>query len=405
MSDYYDHSGFPSTGSAGLSASMRAEFDKIEAGFSKFPALTGNDGKPLVVSGGGTTVGVTTGTLTLSGDFVKAGSHRLTLTTTATTSITLPTTGTVATLTGIETFTNKTLTSPALNTPTVTSPTFAGTSAAGTLQGAFAFVTTTNTGHGIGAAPLSTSAMTWILSKTGAGSSAVYGLNANSTPTGGVSDSIVGYLFAAQLNKAASGTHTNVDNVLISGPTHTGAATATTACTVRITSAPSAGTNNYSLKVDAGTSRFDGLVDLAVGQIKFPASQNASADVNTFDDYEEGTWTPSLGGSATYVTQTGTYTKKGREVTVRCLLTVNAIGTGSTGTISGLPFTAASSDFALSVGDFTNLANNVVMLVARVNSSATTIKLEGLSAATTSPNVTAVFGSGTYVLLTGTYHV
>ena len=28
--------------------------------------------------------------------------------------------------------------------------------------------------------------------------------------------------------------------------------------------------------------------------IIFPATQNASSDVNTLDDYEEGTWTPAF---------------------------------------------------------------------------------------------------------------
>lgn len=405
MSDFYDHTGFPSTGSAGLSAAMRAEFAKLETAFGKFPALSGNDGKALVVTGGGASVGVTSGTLTLSGNLIKGGAHSLTLTTTATTSVTLPTTGTLATLAGAETFTNKTLTSPSLTTPTLTSPIFAGTSASGTLQGSYALVTSATSGHAIGTAPLSTAAMVWVLSKTGAGGGSVLGLYSFASITGGVGDSVAGHYLTAQINRAVSGTHTYVDNVLINSPSHTGSATVTNASSFRVVGAPTFGTNNYSLKVDAGTSRFDGLVDLAVGQLKFPATQNASADANTFDDYEEGTWTPNLGGSATYVTQVGTYTKKGREVTVRCLLTVNSIGTGSTGTVSGLPFTAASSDFALSVGDFTNLASSVVMVVARVNGGANTIKVEGMSAAGTSPNVTAVFTSGTYILLTGTYHV
>jgi hypothetical protein len=30
------------------------------------------------------------------------------------------------------------------------------------------------------------------------------------------------------------------------------------------------------------------------------------------NDYEEGTWTPSLGGNTTYITQTGTYVKIGK---------------------------------------------------------------------------------------------
>ncbi len=53
--------------------------------------------------------------VTLGGAFTTAGAHSLTLTTTAVTNVTLPTTGTLSTLAGTETLTNKTLTSPVIN--------------------------------------------------------------------------------------------------------------------------------------------------------------------------------------------------------------------------------------------------------------------------------------------------
>ena len=85
-----------------------------------------------------------------------------------------------------------------------------------------------------------------------------------------------------------------------------------------------------------------GALTLPYGQIKFPASQNASSDANTLDDYEEGTWTPgaaSQGGSITSYTAYGQYVKVGRSVTLWGLITLTNVGTASgTLQLSGLPF-------------------------------------------------------------------
>lgn len=69
---------------------------------------------------GGTGVNNSGKTITLGGNLTTSGAFATTLTSTANTSVTLPTTGTLATLAGSETFTNKTLTSPAINTATIT---------------------------------------------------------------------------------------------------------------------------------------------------------------------------------------------------------------------------------------------------------------------------------------------
>ena len=74
---------------------------------------------------GGTGVNNSGKTITLGGSFTHTGAHTLGLTTTANTSVTLPTTGTLATLAGSETFTNKTLTSPTINSGAL-SGTFTG---------------------------------------------------------------------------------------------------------------------------------------------------------------------------------------------------------------------------------------------------------------------------------------
>ena len=76
--------------------------------------------------------------------------------------------------------------------------------------------------------------------------------------------------------------------------------------------------------------------------ISFPATQSASSDANTLDDYEKGTFTPTFSpstGAWTSYTATGYYTKVGRMVTVLMALNITNVGTGSGNiTFSNLPF-------------------------------------------------------------------
>jgi hypothetical protein len=140
--------------------------------------------------------------------------------------------------------------------------------------------------------------------------------------------------------------------------------------------------------------------------IAFPATQSASSDANTLDDYEEGTWTPSLGGSTTYGYQTGTYTKIGRQVTVKFAFSVSAIGSGSTSTISGLPFYVEVSNgrYAAPVSYFQNLATNVTLFTGF--SQSTTILFSYLAiAGSSTTDLSNVFGSGTVIHGVSTYFV
>jgi hypothetical protein len=117
--------------------------------------------------------------------------------------------------------------------------------------------------------------------------------------------------------------------------------------------------------IDGNTFSISGLQG-----IKFPATQSASTDANTLDDYEEGTWTPTLtfgGGSTgmTYGGQLGTYVKIGKLVWLNCRVTLTAKGS-STGSarVTGLPFTnqGGSSNGEIQIGSvwynsFTNASN------------------------------------------------
>jgi hypothetical protein len=78
--------------------------------------------------------------------------------------------------------------------------------------------------------------------------------------------------------------------------------------------------------------------------IAFTATQNASSDANTLDDYEEGTWTPSLSRASVSpvisTTQSGGYTKVGNIVTIWGTITINSVTSQGSNLwlISGIPF-------------------------------------------------------------------
>ena len=110
------------------------------------------------------------------------------------------------------------------------------------------------------------------------------------------------------------------------------------------------GDGNRQITMKEGqTLALDSAVPNSGTGITFPATQSASSNANTLDDYEEGTWTPAVtfGGGATGVTyggsNGGTYTKVGRIVTVCGILDLTSKGS-STGNISitGLPFSGSN---------------------------------------------------------------
>ena len=81
--------------------------------------------------------------------------------------------------------------------------------------------------------------------------------------------------------------------------------------------------------------------------IKFPATQNASTDANTLDDYEEGSFSPILKMGSTTQTQTSggpnaIYTKIGKLVFFSIETYFTKSGTGDF-SISSLPFTTAAN--------------------------------------------------------------
>jgi len=100
---------------------------------------------------------------------------------------------------------------------------------------------------------------------------------------------------------------------------------------------------------EALIAQSSGLVTLPAGQLAFPATQNPSVNANTLDDYEEGTWTPTLSfsGASTGITYgastLGRYTKIGNLVTATGMLVLTNKGSATgPAQIGGLPFIAAN---------------------------------------------------------------
>jgi len=138
-----------------------------------------------------------------------------------------------------------------------------------------------------------------------------------------------------------------------------------------------------------------GLLDLSAstsGQIKFPATQNASANANTLDDYEEGTWTPVLtygtpGTLAVTQANYGFYTKIGRQVFVQFIVRLSAFSKGTASgqlKITGLPFTVAADEQGTTVAIATydspfttqpvgSASGTEIALLRLVNNSAWTV--------------------------------
>ena len=78
--------------------------------------------------------------------------------------------------------------------------------------------------------------------------------------------------------------------------------------------------------------------------IDFSASEGSGASSSILDDYEEGTWTPSVGTGSISGTGQGTYTKIGNSVTVRLYLQGVTNTTSSNNLeVTGLPFTAVGT--------------------------------------------------------------
>lgn len=158
-------------------------------------------------------------------------------------------------------------------------------------------------------------------------------------------------------------------------------------------------TGVYVLK--GGTTTANGI------GVAFPATQSASSDANCLDDYEEGTFTPTitfatLSVGVTYSTQTAIYTKVGRIVHFSGRIDLSSKGTSIGGAaIAGLPFAANAG--AASVGYQSSIAPSGSQAMLTIDG--TTLIVRYASTTTTAQSTNSDFSNSSIIIFSGTYAV
>jgi hypothetical protein len=199
--------------------------------------------------------------------------------------------------------------------------------------------------------------------------------------------------------------NTNSTNLI----TQTNVTTITFGATSQTISVPSVASFASTIGVGGATPAASGA------GVSFPASASASSDANTLDDYEEGTFTPTIisaGGSnptVTYGTQDGVYTKIGNRV---CFNIYILIGTYSGGTgeivVGNLPFTSSATYLqGISVGTSgVDIPAGRTSMTGYVPPSSTRISLLAWGDNVSWDNgATAWFAASDELMISGTYRV
>lgn len=148
-------------------------------------------------------------------------------------------------------------------------------------------------------------------------------------------------------------------------------------------STKNAGTLAERMRINAnGNTLIGTTTDNGVDKLQVNGSVSATSiklggtgAANTLDDYEEGTWNPTVTNSGTnptltYLNRSGTYTKVGRMVTVVCNLRLNVTNVGSGSCyVGGLPFGTATNYAGVAWGIDNAFSNGYALGGGYVNST------------------------------------
>ena len=133
----------------------------------------------------------------------------------------------------------------------------------------------------------------------------------------------------------------------------------------------------------------DNAIDLGSSGVRFKDLYlggglyvGGTGSANALDDFEEGSWTPTVNNATGYSSQFGRYVKVGKMVFING--NINTSTTSAPGaTISGLPFASSNTGNSagnLSIGYYSNIAQHVVWIGGYVLNNSTSMYIVGNSA-------------------------
>jgi hypothetical protein len=208
-------------------------------------------------------------------------------------------------------------------------------------------------------------------------------LNVGNQATTGTTGSLVVTTDGAGVNKIESGTNLTAATAAPLAFTNMGAGTEW----ARFAS------DGTLLVGTASTTANGGVLQVSNG-LTFPSVHVACTNVNTLDDYKEGTWTPTVigatsGAVTSYSYQIGYYTKIGNLVIAPFTVAVSAKGTSIVGaiTIGGLPYTSGNANANDRWVNFVSWANTTtayISMVTKVANNSSVATIEAITAASTS---------------------